>query len=85
MIGGISSGGAKSLVRDTGYSDRAGIQQSLDIGAPGSELLPLSDRRHPIRPQRSMNKQGLLDYAGGANDNLIVASRSKPLRASRIG
>ena len=30
MICGVSSGGAKSLVRVGGYSDRAGIQQSLD-------------------------------------------------------
>src|SRR6202051_868542 len=35
MLTGISNGGAKSLVRVTGYSDRAGIQQSLDIGADG--------------------------------------------------
>src|SRR5690242_5169670 len=35
MIAGISNGGAKSLVRVTGYSDRAGIQQALDIGADG--------------------------------------------------
>jgi 4-hydroxy-2-oxoheptanedioate aldolase len=35
MIGAISSGKAKSLVRVAGYSDRAGIQQSLDLGADG--------------------------------------------------
>lgn len=35
MLAGISSGGAKSLVRVAGYSDRAGIQQSLDSGADG--------------------------------------------------
>ena len=35
MIGGIAAGGAKSLVRVTGYADRAGIQQSLDVGADG--------------------------------------------------
>ena len=33
MLGGISSGGAKSLVRVAGYQDRQGIQQSLDTGA----------------------------------------------------
>src|SRR5438477_12972155 len=35
MLSGISSGGAKSLVRVGGYADRAGIQQSLDMGADG--------------------------------------------------
>src|SRR6202171_3318386 len=35
MLAGVSSGGAKSLVRVSGYSDRAGIQQSLDMGADG--------------------------------------------------
>jgi 4-hydroxy-2-oxoheptanedioate aldolase len=90
MICGISNGGAKSLVRVTGYSDRAGIQQALDIGADGV-LVPyintaeearqaVSCTRYPTTgtrsvyfPQRSMNKQGLLGYAGGANDNVIVA------------
>ena len=33
MLAGISSGGAKSLVRVGGYQDRPGIQQSLDLGA----------------------------------------------------
>src|ERR1700691_961097 len=35
MLAGIGSGGAKSLVRVSGYQDRAGIQQSLDTGADG--------------------------------------------------
>lgn len=35
MLSGISNGKAKSLVRVGGYSDRAGIQQSLDLGADG--------------------------------------------------
>src|SRR5262249_38667384 len=39
MLAGISSGGAKSLVRVEGYHDRGGIQQSLDMGAAGV-LLP---------------------------------------------
>jgi 4-hydroxy-2-oxoheptanedioate aldolase len=90
MLSGISNGGAKSLVRVAGYSDRAGIQQSLDMGADGV-LVPyintaeearqaVSCTRYPTAgtrsvyfPQRSMNKQGLLGYAGGANDNVIVA------------
>jgi len=90
MISGISNGGAKSLVRVTGYSDRAGIQQSLDIGADGV-LVPyintaeearqaVSCARYPTTgtrsvyfPQRSMNKDGLLGYAGAANSNVIVA------------
>lgn len=35
MISGIANGGAKSLVRVGGYSDRPGIQQALDMGADG--------------------------------------------------
>src|SRR3954447_4035717 len=35
MLAAVGSGGAKSLVRVGGYDDRAGIQQSLDLGADG--------------------------------------------------
>lgn len=35
MLAAVSSAGAKSLVRVGGYSDRAGIQQALDLGADG--------------------------------------------------
>jgi len=90
MVSGISNGGAKSLVRVGGYTDRPGIQQSLDIGADGV-LVPyintaeearqaVSCARYPSAgtrsvyfPQRSMNKEGLLGYAGAANNNVIVA------------
>ena len=90
MLSGISSGGAKSMVRVGGYQDRPGIQQSLDTGADGI-LVPyintaeeaaaaISCMRYPTAgtrsvyfPQRSMNKGGLLGYAGAANDNVIVA------------
>src|SRR6201992_1361655 len=90
MLAGIASGGAKSLVRVGGYSDRPGIQQSLDMGADGV-LVPyintaqeareaVSCMRYPTAgtrsvylPQRSMNKKGLLGYAGAANDNVIKA------------
>ena len=90
MLAGISSGGAKSLVRVAGYHDRAGIQQSLDMGADGV-LVPyintaeearqaVSCTRYPMAgtrsvyfPQRSMNKLGLLGYAGAAGENIIVA------------
>src|ERR1700744_4642614 len=90
MLAGISSGGAKSMVRVAGYHDRSGIQQSLDLGADGV-LVPyinpaeearkaVSCARYPTAgtrsvyfPQRSMNKKGLLGYAGGANENVIVA------------
>ena len=90
MLGAISNGGAKSLVRVGGYSDRPGIQQSLDLGADGI-LVPyinsaeearqaVSCARYPTAgtrsvyfPQRSMNREGLLGYAGGANNNVIVA------------
>src|SRR3954447_18120502 len=90
MLAGIASGGAKSLVRVSGYQDRAGIQQSLDTGADGILVpyintadearqaiscakYPTAGTRSVYFPQRSMNKQGLLGYAGGANDNVIVA------------
>jgi 4-hydroxy-2-oxoheptanedioate aldolase len=90
MLAGIASGGAKSMVRVAGYHDRAGIQQSLDLGADGV-LVPyintveearqaVSCARYPTAgtrsvyfPQRSMNKAGLLGYAGKANDNVILA------------
>src|SRR6266702_4510108 len=89
MLGGISSGGAKSLVRVGGYHDRGGIQQALDLGADGV-LIPyintaaeakqaVSCARYPTTgtrsvyfPQRSMNKAGLLGYAGDCNCNGIV-------------
>jgi 4-hydroxy-2-oxoheptanedioate aldolase len=90
MLCGVASGGAKSLVRVGGYSDRPGIQQSLDMGADGVLVpyintaeearaavsctkYPTTGTRSVYFPQRSMNKEGLLGYAGGANDNLIVA------------
>ncbi len=90
MLSGIANGGAKSLVRVGGYSDRPGIQQSLDLGADGVLVpyintveearaavsctkYPTAGTRSVYFPQRSMNKDGLLGYAGGANKNLIVA------------
>ena len=90
MIAGVSGGGAKSLVRVAGYHDRAGIQQSLDVGADGVLVpyintadearqavsccrYPTAGTRSVYFPQRSMNKDGLLSYAGAANDNVIVA------------
>ena len=90
MLAAIALGGAKSMVRVAGYSDRAGMQQALDLGADGV-LVPyintaeearqaVSCTRYPMAgtrsvyfPQRSMNKAGLLGYAGAANDNVIVA------------
>lgn len=90
MLAGIANGGAKSLVRVGQYSDRAGIQQALDMGADGV-LVPyintadearqaVSCARYPTAgtrsvyfPQRSMNRDGLLGYAGAANENVIVA------------
>src|SRR3954465_1950836 len=90
MLAGIANGGATSMVRVGGYSDRAGIQQSLDIGADGVLVpyintadearaavsccrYPTAGTRSVYFPQRSMNKEGLLGYAGAANDNVIVA------------
>lgn len=90
MLCGVASGGAKSLVRVGSYSDRAGIQQALDLGGDGV-LVPyintveearqaVSCTRYPTVgtrsvyfPQRSMNKGGLLGYAGTANNDIIVA------------
>lgn len=90
MLAGISSGGAKSLVRVAGYQDRSGIQQSLDTGADGvlipyintaeearqaisCALYPTAGTRSVYFPQRSMNKKGLLGYAGDSNKNVIMA------------
>jgi len=90
MLCAIGHGGAKSMVRVTGYADRGGIQQALDLGADGV-LVPyintaeearqaVSCARYPTTgtrsvyfPQRSMNKAGLLGYAGKWNENAIVA------------
>ena len=90
MLAAVSHGGAKSLVRVSGYQDRAGIQQSLDMGADGVLVpyintaeearqaiscckYPTAGTRSVYFPQRSMNKGGLLGYAGAANENTIVA------------
>jgi 4-hydroxy-2-oxoheptanedioate aldolase len=90
MLAGISNGGAKSLVRVGGYSDRPSIQQSLDMGADGVLVpyintadearqavsccrYPTTGTRSVYFPQRSMNREGLLGYAGAANNNVIVA------------
>jgi 4-hydroxy-2-oxoheptanedioate aldolase len=90
MLGAISNGGVKSLVRVAGYHDRGGIQQSLDLGADGVLVpyintaeearqavscckYPTAGTRSVYFPQRSMNKAGLLGYAGASNDNTIVA------------
>jgi 4-hydroxy-2-oxoheptanedioate aldolase len=90
MLAGIANGGAKSMVRVGGYTDRSGIQQSLDMGADGVLVpyintaeearmavtccrYPTAGTRSVYFPQRSMNKAGLLGYAGAANDNVIVA------------
>src|SRR3954463_1717332 len=90
MLAGIANGGATSMVRVGGYSDRPGMQQSLDMGADGVLVpyintadearaavsccrYPTAGTRSVYFPQRSMNKGGLLGYAGAANDNVIVA------------
>src|SRR6202790_4351687 len=90
MLAGIAHGGAKSFVRVSGLQDRAGIQQTLDMGADGVLVpyintaeearqavsccrYPTAGTRSVYFPQRSMNKAGLLGYAGAANDNVIVA------------
>jgi len=90
MLAGIANGGAKSMVRVGGYSDRPGMQQALDMGADGVLVpyintaqeardavsccrYPTAGTRSVYFPQRSMNRAGLLGYAGAANDNVIVA------------
>src|SRR5450432_1073696 len=90
MLCAIAAGGAKSMVRVAGYSDRAGIQQALDLGADGVLVpyintaeearqavsctkYPTAGTRSVYFPQRSMNKAGLLGYAGNFNNNGIVA------------
>jgi 4-hydroxy-2-oxoheptanedioate aldolase len=90
MLAGIANGGAKSMVRVGQYTDRAGIQQALDMGADGVLIpyintadearqavtcarYPTAGTRSVYFPQRSMNREGLLGYAGKANENVIVA------------
>jgi 4-hydroxy-2-oxoheptanedioate aldolase len=90
MLAGIESGGAISLVRVGGHTDRPGIQQALDMGANGILCpyvnnadearqyvtccrYPTAGTRSVYFPQRSMNKRGLLGYAGDWNDNAICA------------
>ena len=90
MLCAISNGGAKSMVRVGGYSDRPGIQQALDLGADGVLIpyintaeeareavsctkYPRTGTRSVYFPQRSMNKAGLLGYAGNYNQDGIVA------------
>jgi 4-hydroxy-2-oxoheptanedioate aldolase len=90
MLSGVSSCGAKSMVRVGGYDDRPGIQQALDLGADGVLVpyintadearqavsctkYPTAGTRSVYFPQRSMNKAGLLGYAGNFNNNGIVA------------
>src|SRR5438874_4353701 len=88
MLAGIELGGAISMVRVGGHTDRPGIQQALDMGANGI-LCPYVNTADDVRqyvtccryptagtrsvyfPQRSMNKKGLLGYAGDWNDNVI--------------
>jgi 4-hydroxy-2-oxoheptanedioate aldolase len=90
MLAGIENGGAISLVRVGGNTDRPGIQQALDMGANGILCpyvnnadearqyvtccrYPTAGTRSVYFPQRSMNKRGLLGYAGEWNDNVICA------------
>src|SRR5271170_1427517 len=55
MLGGISSGGAKSLVRVGGFDDRPGIQQALDLGADGV-LVPYINTAEEARHAVSCTK-----------------------------
>jgi 4-hydroxy-2-oxoheptanedioate aldolase len=90
MLAGIELGGAISMVRVGGHTDRPGIQQALDMGANGilcpyvntaddvrqyvtCTRYPTAGTRSVYFPQRSMNKRGLLGYAGDWNDNVIAA------------
>ncbi len=55
MLSGISNGGAKSMVRVGGYSDRPGIQQALDLGADGV-LIPYINSAEEARQAVSCTK-----------------------------
>src|SRR5258705_8150798 len=52
MLSGILNGGAKSMVRVGGYSDRPGIQQALVLGADGV-LIPYITSAVQARPART--------------------------------
>ncbi len=60
-----------------GRGRRAGavINHDADEARQAGQLLPVSTAgtRSVYFPQRSMNRAGLLGYAGAANDNIIVA------------
>src|SRR5689334_21762306 len=90
MLAAVANGGAKSMVRVGGFTDRPSIQQSLDMGADGVLVpyintaeearqavsccrYPTAGTRSVYFPQRSMNREGLLGYAGAANGNVVVA------------
>jgi len=55
MLSGIANGGAKSMVRVGGYSDRPGIQQALDLGADGV-LIPYINSAEEARLAVSCTK-----------------------------
>ena len=55
MLSGVSNGGAKSMVRVSGYNDRAGIQQALDLGADGV-LIPYINTAEEARQAVSCTK-----------------------------
>jgi 4-hydroxy-2-oxoheptanedioate aldolase len=55
MLSGIANGGAKSMVRVSGYNDRAGIQQALDLGSDGV-LIPYINTAEEARQAISCTK-----------------------------
>src|SRR5258708_37997314 len=55
MLCAIAAGGAKSMGRVTGYRDRAGIQQALDMGADGV-LVPYINTAEEGTPANNCTK-----------------------------
>src|SRR6185503_2038534 len=70
MLAGIASGGAKSLVRVSGYADRAGIQQTLDMGADGV-LIPYINNADEARQAVSCTR-----YPTAGRRSLYIPQRS---------
>src|SRR5258707_14681350 len=64
MLCAIAAGGAKSMVRVTGYSDRAGIQQALDLGADGV-LVPYINTAEEARQAISCTKYPMAGTRSG--------------------
>jgi len=70
LLCGIASGGAKSLVRVASPTDRAGVQQALDLGADGV-LIPYVNNAQEVREAVSFCR-----YPTGGTRSVYFPQRS---------